>query len=63
MRIAAAPQFDPSFWKQPFYLRFAEGDFRFEAVIRNPLHRSVRSVFAESSRARLPRTNPKVRLH
>ncbi len=40
MRIAAAPQFDPSFSKQPFYLCFAEGDFRFEAVTRNPLHRS-----------------------
>lgn len=38
MRIAAAPQFDPSSSKQPFYLYFAEGNFRFEAVIRNPLH-------------------------
>ena len=40
MRIAAAPQFDPSFSKQPFHLYFAEGDFCFEAVTRNPLHRS-----------------------
>ena len=40
MRIAVAPQFDPSFSKQPFCLCFAEGDFRFEAVTRNPLHRS-----------------------
>lgn len=39
MRIAAAPQFDPSFSKQPFYVYFAEEDFRFEAVTRNPLHR------------------------
>lgn len=40
MRIAAAPQFDPSSSKQPFYLCFAEGDFRSEAVTRNPLQRS-----------------------